>query len=68
MIPALGFMIGSYIIFRMIEVLLFSGSRYSGKFQHITAIILAGVVALLTFVNMIDLAVAGSRASNKLLP
>ena len=68
MIPALGFMIGSYIIFRMIEVLLFSGSRYSGKVQHVTAIVLAGVVALVTFVNMIDLLVAGSRASNKLLP
>jgi hypothetical protein len=59
-IPALGTMIGSYIIFRMMEVVLFSGSRYSGKAQHVLASVLAGIVGIVTLFNMLEIWLSGS--------
>jgi hypothetical protein len=31
MIPTIGFMIGAYILFRMVEMMFFSTARYSSK-------------------------------------
>jgi hypothetical protein len=53
MIPAIGFMVGAYIIFRMVEVLLFNPERYSSKSAHAVLGFLALVVILFTVTSML---------------
>ena len=64
MLPAIATMVGLYIIFRMIETVFLSTSRYSRKFQHVFVGILAGIIGVIVFVEMIGVWLAGSNAGN----
>ena len=50
MVPAIGFIIGAYVIFRMLEVMFFPTSRYDPKGGHVFLVIAAlGVIAVTAY-------------------
>ncbi len=63
MLPALSTIIAAYVFFRMIEVLLYAQTRYSGKAQHVIIAILAFVVMGITTLCMFAIWSAGLQST-----
>jgi hypothetical protein len=63
MIPNLALIVAAYVNFRMIEVFLYSGTRYSSKGTRIAACVFAVLVFLVTCVSAIDIMATGSRTT-----
>jgi hypothetical protein len=59
MIPALATIISAYIVFRMLEVFAFPGTRYLNTGVRVVMCILAAIVILVVAVNLIDIFSAG---------
>jgi hypothetical protein len=61
MIPNLALMVGAYIGFRMIEVLLLSTSRYQNFGSRVVACILACITLLVSGIALLDIMLSGSN-------
>ena len=53
MIPTIGFMIGTYILFRMLEVWCFSNSRYQSDGTHTFISLVALLVMAVTLLCLL---------------
>ncbi len=60
MIPTIGFMIGVYILFRMLEVWCFSDSRYESHGTHIFIGFVALLVMAITVLCILSLFASSS--------
>ena len=67
MIPAIGYMVATYILFRMLEVMFFSHDRYLGHAAHgwviFFAICVIVLVGFMTFV-LVVIDITGSPSGN----
>jgi len=63
MLPALSTIIAAYVFFRMIEVLFFAQTRYSGKAQHVIVAVLAFLVMGVTALCMFAIWSAGLQST-----
>jgi hypothetical protein len=66
MIPDLALIISAYIIFRMIEVLLFAGNRYQNSGTRIAACVLAILVIVFVAGVTIDIESTGASVPTSL--
>jgi hypothetical protein len=64
MIPAIGFMIGAYIILRALEIIFRSESQFVGPSGRGIVLVVAVIAILVTVVSMLDLYTAGSSVSH----
>jgi|GEM_PF-4634112 len=62
MIPALATIVSAYIVFRMLEVFAFAGTRYSNTAARVIMFVLAVIVILVVGVNLADIWSAGVQA------
>lgn len=60
MIPTIGFMIGVYILFRMLEVWCFSSSRYQSDRTHTFVCFVALLVMAVTALCLLSLVASSS--------
>ncbi len=60
MIPIIGFMVGVYILFRMLEVWFFSSSRYQSERMHIVICFVALLVMAVTVLCLLALVASSS--------
>lgn len=67
MIPAIGYMIAAYILFRMLEVMFFSHDRYLSSMTHgwviFFAVCVIFVVGFMTFI-LVVIDMTGSPSGN----
>jgi hypothetical protein len=60
MIPSLALMIGAYIGFRMIEVVLMTDSRYASRTDSLVVKVLAGVVFVVSGLACLNILLSGA--------
>lgn len=58
MIPLIGFMIGTYIVFRFLEVFKFAPERYASTHAHVIAKFYAGIGMLIVGFLLLSLLMA----------
>ena len=62
MIPALATIVSAYIVFRMLEVFAFAGTRYSNTAARVIMCVLALLVIAVVGLNLADIWSAGMQA------
>ncbi len=62
MIPTIGIMVGSYIVFRCFEVFLFAPSRYGGPVRHGFGMAAAVLLAFVVFVGIFSLLITSGKS------